>query len=144
MIRGFSFPHHFQPLLHQIQSEWIFKALSTMKKTFLFLLLNVTCQYYAGLFAQNIGIGTTTPTENLHVVGNKALFQTNFVGIGVGNPVTPYTVFQVKKNFNDYVGMYVDAGSAGKPFYGYSMGGVSKAYTCFDGANNQFEYYQSF
>lgn len=115
-----------------------------MKKIYSTILIAYCCLWmHSTSFAQNVGIGTTTPTENLHVVGNKALFQTNFFGIGVGNPVSAYTVFQVKKNFNDFVGMYIDAGVAGKPYYGYALNGISKCFTSFDGANSQFEYHQS-
>lgn len=39
--------------------------------------------------------------------------------------------------------MYVDAGATGQPFYGYALDGIARAYTQFNGTNNQFEYYQS-
>jgi hypothetical protein len=93
--------------------------------------------------AQNVGIGTTTPTEVLHVVGNKALFQTNFVGIGTSTPTTAFTGFAMKNNVNNFYGMYVDAGVTGQPFYGYALNGIAKAYHQFNGTNNQYEYYSS-
>ena len=93
--------------------------------------------------AQNVGIGTLNPTENLHVVGNRALFETNYFGIGVGNPATAFTYFQINNPANAYVGMYVNSGATGLPFYGYALNGVAKAYTTFNGPINQLEYYQS-
>ena len=94
-------------------------------------------------FAQNVGIGTTTPTENLHVVGNKVLLENNFVGVGVGAPVTPYSYFQVNKNVNTFAGMYINTGATGQPFYGYALNGVAAAYHQLNGSNGQYEYYHS-
>jgi Chaperone of endosialidase len=111
-----------------------------MKRTFLFFSL---CAYSFFCIAQNVGIGITTPTENFHVVGNKSLFENNFVSIGAGAPVSAFTQFQVKKNVNTFVGMYIDAGATGQPFYGYALNGIAKAYTQFNGNNSTFEYYQS-
>lgn len=94
-------------------------------------------------YAQNVGIGTTAPTENLHVVGNKSLFENNYVGIGVGNPATAFTSLQINKNVNSYLGMYINSGATGTPFYGYALNGLAKAYTSFNSTNNQFEYHQT-
>jgi hypothetical protein len=93
--------------------------------------------------AQNVGLGTSTPTESFHVVGNKAFFQTNFLGIGTNTATTAFTGLALKKNVNNFWGMYVDAGATGHPFYGYALNGVPTAYTGFNSANNAFEYHQS-
>jgi Chaperone of endosialidase len=105
-------------------------------------------QYFLKLFifssyciAQNIGIGTTAPIEKLHVVGNKALFETNFVGIGTITPTTGYTGFSMKNNVNSWYGMFIDAGTTGRPFYGYAQNGVAKAFTELNGSNGNWELY---
>ena len=94
-------------------------------------------------FGQNVGIGTTTPLEALHVVGNKAYFQTNFFGIGTNLPTTAYTGFAMKKNVNTFFGSYIDAGATGIPFYGYALDGVPKAYLSFASSTNSLEYHQT-
>ena len=96
-----------------------------------------------GLNAQNVGIGTINPTENFHVVGLRSLFENSYVGIGTGNAVSSYALFQINKNLNDWVGMYINAGVTGKPFYGYALNGVGKAYTQFNGNTSELEYFQS-
>ncbi len=97
---------------------------------------------YAGN-AQNVGIGTSSPTEKLHVVGNKAYFQTNFFGIGTNTPTTGFTGLAMKNNVNSWYGMYIDAGATGQPFYGYALNGIAVAYHQFNGTNQQYEYYHS-
>ena len=92
-------------------------------------------------FAQNVGIGTVTPIESFHVVGNKAYFQTNFFGIGTNTPTTPFTGLVLKNNVNNYYGMYIDAGATGQPFYGYALNGVASAYQQLNGTNGHYEYY---
>ena len=111
-----------------------------MKKLILFFSAIALIEFVP---AQNVGIGTVSPTEALHVVGNKAYFQTNFVGIGTNNPTTAFTGLSLKKNVNAYYGMYIDAGATGQPFYGYALNGTAKAYHQFNGTNNQYEYYSS-
>ena len=101
------------------------------------------CLLVSTVFSQNVGIGITTPTENLHVVGNKTLFENNLVSIGAGAQITPFTQFQIRKNVNTFVGMYVDAGTTGQPFYGYALNGVAVAYHQLNGTNGQYEYYHS-
>lgn len=96
-----------------------------------------------GTKGQNIGIGTPFPTENLHVVGNRTLFQNNYVGIGTGNPVSGFTSFQINKNENTFGGMYVNTGLTGTPFYGYALNGSARSYTSYNPTANQFEYHQS-
>ena len=91
----------------------------------------------------NVGVGINTPTEKLHVVGNRALFATNYVGIGVGNPATGFTSFQINSSANTFLGMYVNPGATGTPFYGYALNGTAKSYTSFNSAGNQFEYHQT-
>ena len=95
------------------------------------------------IYSQNVGIGTTTPLENLHVVGNKAYFQTNFLGIGTNTATTGFTGFAMKNNVNTFYGMYIDAGLTGQPFYGYALNGTPVAYHQFNGVSNQYEYYHS-
>src|SRR5438094_8500773 len=97
-----------------------------MKHIFIFVTANIACFICS---AQNVGIGTTNPTEKLHVVGNRALFETNYVGIGTGNPATGFTSFQVNSNANTYLGMYINSGVSGTPFYGYALNGTAKSYT---------------
>ncbi len=108
-----------------------------------FTLILILLAAFNFTFAQNVGIGTTTPTENLHVVGNKALFDDNYLSIGPGGPATGYTMFQINKNINNYLGMYINSGSTGTPYYGYALNGTAKAYTSFNSAANQFEYHQT-
>jgi hypothetical protein len=110
-----------------------------MKKILFFLVIIFSTKVHA----QNVGIGTTTPTENFHVVGNKAFFQTNFLGIGTNTATTAFTGFALKKNVNSFWGMYVDAGATGQPFYGYALNGLATAYHQFNGATNQYEYYHT-
>jgi hypothetical protein len=91
----------------------------------------------------NVGIGLPSPSEKLHVVGNKAYFQTNFFGIGTNTPTTVFTGFALKNNVNSFYGIYVDAGASGQPFYGYALNGVATAYHQFNGTNQQYEYYHT-
>ncbi len=111
-----------------------------MKRIFLFV-TTITITFISS--AQNVGIGTTTPTENLHVVGNRALFQTNYFGIGTGNPVSGYTAFQVNNPANSFLGMYINSGPSGVPYYGYALNGTAKSYTSFNSATSSFEYHQT-
>ena len=56
----------------------------------------------------------------------KMLIDTSgFVGIGANTPTTIYTGLSLKKTTNDFFGMYTDAGTKGKPFYGYALNGVA-------------------
>ena len=110
-----------------------------MKHLLIFLSSSIT--FIAS--AQNVGIGTANPTEKLHVVGDRSLFENNFVGIGAGNPVSSFTSFQINKNVNNFAGMYINSGVTGIPFYGYALNGAAKSYTAFNSANNQFEYHQT-
>ncbi|MES2776082.1 MAG: tail fiber domain-containing protein [Bacteroidota bacterium] len=94
-------------------------------------------------FSQNVGIGTVTPTQVLHVVGDKAFFQTNFFGIGTSTPTTGFTGFAMKSAVNTFYGSYIDAGPTGVPFYGYALNGVPKGYLSFNGPNSALEYHQT-
>lgn len=107
------------------------------------LLAGIATLFCVNLFSQNVGIGTITPIEKLHVVGNKAYFQTSFFGIGTNTATTPFTGLTLKNNVNNFYGMYVDAGATGQPFYGYALNGVAAAYHQLNGTNGQYEYYHS-
>ena len=104
---------------------------------FTFLLCSLAC------LSQNVGIGTVSPTERLHVVGNRVLLDVNYVGIGVGNPVTGSSFFQINNPINSYVGMYCNSGPTGLPFYGYALNGIATAYHQYNPVSSQFEYYHS-
>ncbi len=111
-----------------------------MKKVFLLTIFMIAALIG---FSQNVGIGTTTPLEKLHVVGNRSLFETNYFGIGAGEPATGFTSFQINKNINSYLGMYINSGTTGTPFYGYALNGSAKSYTSFNSTTSQFEYHQT-
>ena len=111
-----------------------------MKPLFLFLAAIMPGVY---CFSQNVGIGTITPTERLHVAGNRVLLDVNYVGIGSGAPVTGASYFQINNPINSYVGMYCNSGPTGLPFYGYALNGTARAYHQFNGNTNAYEYYQS-
>ncbi|MBK7212838.1 MAG: tail fiber domain-containing protein [Bacteroidales bacterium] len=87
---------------------------------------------------------SNSSTPDFLVKGNsKAVFNTSFLGVGTSSPTTFFTGFALKSAANSYWGMYIDAGATGQPFYGYALNGVAKAYTQFNGTNNQFEYYHN-
>jgi hypothetical protein len=111
-----------------------------MRRILAILLALATVNFLHG---QNVGVGTTSPTEKFHVVGPRALFETNYTSIGAGEPATPFTNFQVNRNLNTYVGMYINSGSTGLPFYGYALNGTARAYTSFNSAASQLEYHQT-
>jgi hypothetical protein len=83
-------------------------------------------------------------TPDFYINGSsKAGFNTSFFGIGTSFPTTAFTGFTMKSAVNDWYGMYVDAGTTGKPFYGYALNGTARAYTSFNSSTNQFEYHQT-
>jgi hypothetical protein len=87
---------------------------------------------------------TSDATPDFYINGNtKAVFNTSFLGVGTGSPTTGYTGLSLKSSANAWYGMYIDAGATGSPFYGYALNGSSVAYTQYNGASNQLEYYHS-
>lgn len=87
---------------------------------------------------------TSDASPDFYINGNsKAVFNTNFVGIGTSTPTTGFTGFAMKTSANSFYGSYVDAGPTGVPFYGYALNGVATAYTTYNGNTNQFEYHHT-
>jgi hypothetical protein len=84
---------------------------------------------------------TSDGTPDFYINGTtKAVFNTAFLGINTGTPTTGiYTGFAMKSSANTWYGMYIDAGATGSPFYGYALNGTAKAYTQFNGSNNNWE-----
>lgn len=94
-----------------------------------------------------VAINHTSPTEQLDVNGSimarssllagypftffRASANSDFVGIGntANAPVTGSDLVRISDTTNDgFVGMYVDSGTDGEPFYGYARDGAAKAY----------------
>ncbi len=79
-------------------------------------------------------------------VGNSALYE-NLGNVGINTTTMIGSANFVSKSLatTGYGGMYVDmAGTSGrKPFYGYSVSGVAKAWTYFDEATNQLRFYNT-
>lgn len=65
------------------------------------------------------------------------------VCIGTTTPLNVYTGLTIKKDINNWLGTYVDAGATGKPFYGYALNGSPKAYTQYNGSNDNWELWTS-
>lgn len=101
-----------------------------------------------GYFTNNLGVGDSLPTARLEVFGSNAgtalkvnddlyVKSNGFVGVGRSNQITGNEIFGVHSptlTQNFYGGMYVEtAGSTARPFYGYSAGGNSDAWTYYDG-----------
>ena len=59
-----------------------------------------------------------------------------FVGIGRTSVVSAEEVFGLYRNTSSFGGMYIQTNASGRPFYGYSEGGVVSAYHYFNGADD--------
>ena len=94
-----------------------------------------------------LAVNHTSPTEQLDVNGSimarssllagypftffRASANADFVGIGntANAPITGSDLVRISDTTNDgFVGMYVDSGTDGEPFYGYARDGSAKAY----------------
>lgn len=77
-------------------------------------------------------------------VGNSAIYDNGGnVGINTTAMIGSANFVSKSNNVSGYGGMYVDmAGASGrKPFYGYAVGGLAKAWTYYDEATSQFRLY---
>lgn len=90
------------------------------------------------------GSGTTSYVPKFTgstTLGNSTIYD-NAGNIGFGTTTMIGAASFVAKSLNTtgYGGMYLDMGgsSGRKPFYGYAVGGVSKVWTYYDEATNQF------
>jgi hypothetical protein len=80
---------------------------------------------------------TSDAIPDFAVSNTQAFFpNTSFLGIGTTTPTTGATGMAIKNNVAGYYGMYIDAGASGRPFYGYALNGIAKAWTELNGANN--------
>lgn len=101
------------------------------------LALNVARTNQVWLLGGNSG---TTPGPNFLGAsdGGNLLIRGSFVGIGRTNPITTSESFGIEAPGPGYGGMYVDmTNSSAKPFYGYGLGGLSKAWHYLDGSDGQ-------
>ena len=84
---------------------------------------------------------TTDLTPDFAVSNTQALFPIQtFLGVGTSTPTTgSATGLTIKNNVNSFYGMYVDAGTTGRPFYGYALNGSAMAWSELNGSNSNWE-----
>lgn len=113
--------------------------------------------YFEGrsYFGGAVGIGLEDPQALLHISGppspsGLALNAYDNLFVGSGNdfvavnrftPITAAEFFGVRAPVSgtNYGGMYIETESGtGRPFYGYAVDGVARAWSYFDGANDEW------
>jgi len=72
-------------------------------------------------------------TRGLYVNENES-----FVGVGRSYKITSAEKFGIHMNTSGFGGMYMETGTDGEPFYGYSRNGSVDAYHYFDSASDQW------
>lgn len=84
-----------------------------------------------------VGIGTPTPAQMLDVNGNT-LLRGGFIGLGGATSAigSAGLVLKDDNGATSFGGMYIDSNTTGLPFYGYSTGGLVKAYHYVDGGDS--------
>ncbi|MBP9879676.1 MAG: hypothetical protein WBP31_05725 [Chitinophagales bacterium] len=93
------------------------------------------------------GSGTTNYLPKFtaaSTVGNSSIHDNSgYVGINTTAMIGSANFVAKSNNVTSYGGMYIDmAGTSGrKPFYGYAVGGLAKAWTYYDEATSQFRLY---
>ena len=86
----------------------------------------------------NVGVGHSNPQEKLHVNGNVWV-QNSHVSIGQNYFTSGFSKLDiVDTTLNNWVGMYVHAGSNGQPFYGYATNKIQRAWTEFRAVDSTF------
>lgn len=94
-----------------------------------------------GIQALKIHKDSTSISNYLHVYNNANIGSSLTIG-GDGEPFNQFTHFTINSRTGTFGGMYVNSihsGANEKPFYGYAIDGLERAYTSFNNANNQWE-----